>query len=185
MRLDTFKCSELASFSQKIPVYSQNYSLVNGYNFSSYHKLAEEMVGSFSIYTKMVTSLSDEDVRVSERLQVPGNRLRGFQKGKIGPIDNGYIGGNYVTALNLSSNLPAIMPTAQNLDFKVFFDAANVWGVDYSDQINNSNAIRTSTGVGVDWFTPIGPLSFSLSQPITHKSTDKTETFRFNLGTTF
>jgi outer membrane protein insertion porin family len=174
-----------SSFSQKVPVYSQNYSLVNGYSFSSYHKLAEEMVGSFSIYTKMVTSLSDEDVRVSERLQVPGNRLRGFQKGKIGPIDNGYIGGNYVTALNLSSNLPAIMPAAQNLDFKVFFDAANVWGVDYSDQINNSNAIRTSTGVGVDWFTPIGPLSFSLSQPITHKSTDKTETFRFNLGTTF
>ena len=33
--------------------------------------------------------------------------------------------------------------------------------------------------------TPVGPLSFSLSQPITKTSSDKTETFRFNIGTTF
>lgn len=174
-----------SSFNQKLPIYSQNYSITNGYTFSSYHTLAEEMVGLFSVYTKMVTSLSDEDVRISDRLQVPSNRLRGFQKGKVGPVDNGYVGGNYVTALNLSTNLPQILPSLQNLDFKFFVDAANVWGVDYSDQINNSNAIRSSTGVGVDWFTPIGPLNFSLSKAITSKESDKTETFRFNLGTTF
>jgi outer membrane protein insertion porin family len=174
-----------SSFNQKLPIYSQNYSITNGYTFSSYHTLAEEMVGMFSVYTKMVTSLSDEDVRISDRLQVPSNRLRGFQKGKVGPVDNGYVGGNYVTALNLSTNLPQILPSLQNLDFKFFVDAANVWGVDYSDQINNSNAIRSSTGVGVDWFTPIGPLNFSLSKAITSKESDKTETFRFNLGTTF
>ena len=39
--------------------------------------------------------------------------------------------------------------------------------------------------VGKDLLTPIGPLSFSFSKPITKKSSDKTETFRFNLGTTF
>ena len=134
----------------------------------------------------MITSLSDEDVRISDRLQVPGNRLRGFQQGKVGPVDNGgYVGGNYVTALNLATDLPAVLPTLQNLDFKLFMDTANVWGVDYTDQINNSNSIRTSAGVGVDWYTPIGPLSFSLSQAIKSKDTDKLETFRFNLGTTF
>jgi len=174
-----------SSFSQKLPVYSQNYAIVNGYTFSSYHKLAKEMTGTFSLYTKAVNALSDEDVRVSERLQVPANKLRGFQRGKIGPYDNGYVGGNYVTALNLSTNLPTVLPTLENIDFKFFFDAANVWGVDYSSQINNSNAIRTSTGIGIDWFTPIGPLSFSLAQPLTFKDSDKTETFRFSLGTTF
>ena len=45
--------------------------------------------------------------------------------------------------------------------------------------------IRSSTGIGLDLLTPVGPLSFSLATPITKKSTDKTETFRFNLGTTF
>ena len=174
-----------SSFSQKLPVYSQNYAIVNGYTFSSYHKLAKEMTGTFSLYTRAVNALSDEDVRVSERLQVPANKLRGFQRGKIGPYDNGYVGGNYVTALNLSTNLPTVLPTLENIDFNFFFDAANVWGVDYSSQINNSNAIRTSTGVGIDWFTPIGPLSFSLAQPLTFKDSDKTETFRFSLGTTF
>ena len=62
---------------------------------------------------------------------------------------------------------------------------ANVWGVDYNSAIDDSNSIRSSTGIGLDWITPIGPLSFSLSQPLTKKSSDKTETFRFNLGTTF
>ena len=133
----------------------------------------------------MASTLSDKDVRVSERLHVPENRLRGFQKGKVGPVDDGYVGGNYVTTLNVSTNLPQMLPSAQNLDFKVFFDAANIWGVDYSKNINNSNSIRSSSGIGVDWFTPIGPLSFSLSQAITSKKTDKLETFRFNLGTTF
>ena len=174
-----------SSFNQKLPIYSQNYAITNGYSFSSYHELAAEMVGVVSLYTKMVTSLSDEDVRVSDRLQVPGNRLRGFQKGKIGPVDNGFVGGNYVSALNFSTNLPQVLPSLQNLDFKYFIDTANVWGVDYSSNINNSNAIRASTGVGVDWFTPIGPLSFSLSKALKSKKSDKTETFRFNLGTTF
>ena len=40
-------------------------------------------------------------------------------------------------------------------------------------------------GVAVDWFTPIGPLTFSLSQTLSKASTDETESFRFDLGTTF
>ena len=56
---------------------------------------------------------------------------------------------------------------------------------DYSSAINDSSALRSSVGIGVDWYTPIGPMSFSLAQPISKKSSDKTESFRFNLGTTF
>ena len=51
--------------------------------------------------------------------------------------------------------------------------------------LNDASEIRSSTGIGLNLLTPIGPLSFSLSQPINKKSSDKTETFRFNLGTTF
>ena len=144
------------------------------------------MIGKVSLYLKAVNSLNDSDVRISKRNQVPYNRLRGFEKGKIGPVDNtDYIGGNYVTAINLTTNLPGILNTVENIDFLYFIDIANVWGVDYNSTINDSNTIRTSTGIGLDWLTPIGPLSFSLTQPLTKKSTDKTETFRFNLGTTF
>ena len=77
------------------------------------------------------------------------------------------------------------MNTVENIDFKYFIDFANVWGVDYDSKIDDSNQIRSATGIGIDFLSPLGPLSFSLSQPITKKSSDKTETFRFNLGTTF
>ena len=67
----------------------------------------------------------------------------------------------------------------------LFIDAANVWGVDYSNSIDESSKVRSATGISIDWFTPIGPLNFSLATPLTKNSTDKTEGFRFNLGTTF
>ena len=91
---------------------------------------------------------------------------------------------NINTSLNISSNLP-VFPSLETIDFNVFYDAANIWGVDYNSQINDSSALRRSTGLAIDWYTPVGPLSFSFSQPLTKKSTDKTESFRFNLGTTF
>ena len=57
-------------------------------------------------------------------------------------------------------------------------------GVDYSSNLNDSK-VRSSIGIGLDWFSPIGPMNFSLSHPITKAETDITESFRFNLGTTF
>ena len=176
------------TFYQELPVISGNNELSNTLIYTQYKSLnpSADMIGKVSLYLKAVNSLNDSDVRISKRNQVPYNRLRGFEKGKIGPVDNtDYIGGNYVTAINLTTNLPGILNTVENIDFLYFIDIANVWGVDYNSTINDSNTIRTSTGIGLDWLTPIGPLSFSLTQPLTKKSTDKTETFRFNLGTTF
>ena len=89
------------------------------------------------------------------------------------------------SALNFSTNLPGILSTLENLDFSYFIDIGNVWGVDYDSSINDSSIIRSSTGIALEFLSPVGPLSFSLTQPITKKSSDKTETFRFNLGTTF
>ena len=176
------------TFYQQLPVISGNNELSNTLIFTQYKSLNQstDMIGKASLYFKSVNSLNDSDVRISKRTQVPYNRLRGFEKGKIGPIENtDYIGGNYVTALNFSTNLPGILNTVENIDFLYFIDIANVWGVDYNSELDDSSLIRSSTGIGLDWTTPIGPLSFSLTQPITKKSSDKTETFRFNLGTTF
>mgnify|MGYP001184484316 FL=1 len=177
------------SFFQNLPLISDSAELSNTLIFTQYKKLSDQsdMIGKASIYLKAINSLkSSEDVRISKRAQVPYKRLRGFQKGKVGPIENSdYIGGNYVSTLNLSTNLPTILSTVENIDFSYFIDIANVWGVDYDSSIDDANAIRSSTGIGLDLLTPIGPLSFSLTHPISKKSTDKTETFRFNLGTQF
>ena len=81
--------------------------------------------------------------------------------------------------------MPGVLSSVENIYFSYFIDFANVWGVDYDSTLDDSNEIRSSTGIGLDYISPIGPLSFSWSLPITKKSSDKTETFRFNLGTTF
>ena len=144
------------------------------------------MVTSLNFYGRMVQSLNDEDVRITNRFYIPNNKLKGFKTRNIGPKDgNDYVGGNYATAVNFDTTLPMLFPTLQNVDVRYFIDAANLWGVDYSDTIDESNKIRSSTGIVVDWFTPIGPLNFSLAQDISKASSDKTESFQFNLGTTF
>ena len=61
----------------------------------------------------------------------------------------------------------------------------SVWGVDYDSTIDDSNELRSSTGLTLNWMSPLGPMSFVLSQNLSKAKTDKTETFRFNLGTTF
>ena len=190
LRNSKFKPSSgsLTAFYQRLPIVSGNNEITNTFILTKYAKLDKEtnMVGKASFYIKAVNSVDDSDVRISKRATLPYNRLRGFEKNKIGPRDGtDYIGGNYVSSLNLATNLPGILNTMENLDFTYFIDIGNVWGVDYDSGADQSNFIRSSTGIGMDWLTPIGPLNFSLTQPITKKSTDVTETFRFNLGTTF
>ena len=175
-----------SSFQQSLPLISDDYALINSYEFDVYKEFLDDYIASIGFKAKSAHSISGDDVRVSKRLYMPGKILRGFESGKIGPIeDNIYIGGNYFSALNVATTLPFILPNFQDTDFKLFLDAANIWGVDYSSTIDDSSNIRSSIGVAVDWYTVIGPLNFSLAQPIAKKSTDKTESFRFQLGTSF
>ena len=173
------------TFYQELPLASDNYEIINSFESTRYQKILDT-VTKVSFYGKAVNTLNNEDVRISKRLYMPSSKLRGFESGKIGPVENNdYIGGNYISALNFSATLPQLLPSFQNLDFSLFVDAGNVWGVDYNSSIDDNNKIRSSAGMAMDLLTPIGPLNFSLSQPITKSSTDKTESFRFNLGTTF
>ena len=175
-------------FYQELPLVSSDNEISNTLVFTKYKPINEsaDMIGKMSFYFKSVNSIDGSDVRISKRGQVPYSRLRGFQKGKVGPVENDdYIGGNYVSTFNLSTNLPNILTNFENLDFSYFIDVANVWGVDFDSSIDKSSKFRSSTGIALEFLSPVGPLSFSLSQPITKISTDKTETFRFNLGTTF
>ena len=175
-----------SNWYQQLPIVSENQTIVNGYIITGYKELVDDMVISTGIYTRAVNSLSNDDVRVSRRLYVPSSRLRGFESGKVGPKDgDDHVGGNYIITFNTSSTIPYVLQTQENMDLKLFFDAGNVWGVDYSNSLDDSNTIRSSTGLALEITTPIGPLSFSFAQVLSKASTDKTESFKFQLGTTF
>jgi outer membrane protein insertion porin family len=160
--------------------------LKNNYNYSYYFDLFDKNISTFSLFLKSANSINNKDIKLSERINIPSNKLRGFEAGRVGPKDgDDFIGGNYAYAMNFSSTIPQFFEESQNVDFLFFIDAANIWGVDYDSSLNDNGSIRSSTGVALDWFSPIGPLSFSLAYPITKENGDKEETFRFNLGTSF
>ena len=169
-----------------LPIVSDTNTLTNSYDYKYYTELYENNITSASIFFKTANSLSGNDIKLSERLFIPSRRLRGFEAGKIGPKDGeDFVGGNYITSLNFNTTIPQLFPNAQSFDFVFFLDAANIWGVDYDSSIKGGSDIRSSLGFGIDWLTVVGPLNFSLAQPITKSNGDITETFRFNLGTTF
>ena len=115
-----------------------------------------------------------------------GNKIRGFEAGKIGPKDGvDFIGGNYLMASNFEVSLPNFLPESTKTDVGFFLDFANVWHADYDDTLGSSSVIRSSTGIVTDWISPIGPMSFVLAQNLSKATTDITETFNFKLGTTF
>ena len=168
-----------------VPILSDTNTLTNVYNYKIFKELYENNVSSFSFMFKGASSITGDDIKLSERLYIPGRKLRGFESGKIGPKDGSdYIGGNFVSSINATTTIPKILENAQNIDVLIFADAANIWGVDYNSSLDKSG-IRSSVGVGIDWLTAIGPLTFSLAHPITKEPTDIEETFRFNIGTSF
>ena len=172
------------NFSQTLPLISEDLTVENSFTSSAYHSLSDNLILSARFFVKAVNSL-DDNVRVSKRVFVPGRRLRGFESGKIGPKDGTqFIGGNYASSLNLNSTLPNILFENDNIDLNLFIDLANVWEVDYDSSIDTSK-IRSATGIAVNWYSTIGPLTFSYAIPLSEAKSDVTEKFRFQIGTSF
>ena len=176
----------LTSFFQALPVYADQAYVKNGFSTSHYKEFSDDMIGALKFAATAINGINNEDVRLSKRLSLSNSRLRGFEPGKIGPKDgNDYVGGNYVTSLNLEANFPNFFPEKSNAEIGLFLDAGNVWGVDYSDTIDDSNKLRSTVGLNTSWISPAGPMSFIFSQNITKASTDVDQSFNFRLGTTF
>jgi outer membrane protein insertion porin family len=187
-RNQKFKTSDgfRSIYNINVPIISDTNTLTNKYNYKIFNEFYENNITSFSISLASSNSITDDDVKLSERLFIPSRRLRGFETGKVGPKDgNDFIGGNYSATFNAQSNIPGIFQNFQNLDAVMFFDAGSLWGVDYDSSLDDGGKLRSSIGIGVDWFTVIGPLNFTLSEVITKEENDIKEAFRFNLGTTF
>jgi len=175
----------LVSFHQGLPLYSDQASIYNAIYYTKYRLFTENVIGALKFYGGNIIAVED-DVRLNKRLHIPSRRLRGFESHKIGPKDGAdYVGGNYATAVNFEAALPNLLPENTQTDVAVFMDMGNLWGVDYDSGINDSSGIRSSVGVTSNVYTPIGPLSFVFALPMTKVSTDTTQTFKFQIGTSF
>jgi len=127
-----------------------------------------------------------DDIKISDRLYASNSDILGFAQRSIGPKEGGdYIGGNNLASFGAKTSFPNFLPEFLRPKSYFFYNAANVWGVDYSNRIDSTNKIRSSTGLTLDLTTPIGPVSFSYAVPLTKFNTDKEQKFSFNFGSSF
>lgn len=116
--------------------------------------------------------------------------VRGYDVASLGPRQNDEaIGGTKRVVMNAELLFP--MPGTgldKSLRLGWFVDAGQVFGPkddngDYSKFALGD--LRYSTGLAVAWSSPMGPLKFSVAQPLNDKEGDKTQRFQFTMGTTF
>jgi outer membrane protein insertion porin family len=171
----------IATFLSDIP------TVQTGVGVTFYKELfSDKFIGSAKAKLTNVTAFNDKDVKLSDRIFASSSDLRGFEQRGIGPVDSGdHIGGNNLATLSLKSTFPNPIPENYRATTFLFFDMGNVWGADYSSLISDSSKLRTSTGIALDLMSPIGPLSFTYSIPLSKASTDKEQNFLFNIGSSF
>ena len=175
-----------AGFGQSFATFVSDIPYISNSIFGSfYSELAEDFVGTIKYKIKSINSINDKDIKLSDRIFLSDSELRGFTFRGVGPkVDGEFIGGNYSYSTNFSTTVPNGMPDSWGARTNIFFDVANVWGTDFSGAID-ANKIRSSTGVGLEWVSPLGPLTFTYAIPISKDSTDSIENFKFQLGGTF
>lgn len=111
--------------------------------------------------------------------------VRGYDTASLGPVNPAYadtrLGGTRKLVFNGELLLP-FPGLDKSFRFGPFFDAGNVYTDTYT---LSKEGLRMSYGLTAAWLSPLGPLKFSLGQPINQKSNDKLQKFQFQLGTVF
>lgn len=157
----------------------------NNLDAAVYHSISNDYILSLKSGLNTINSIGDEDIKLSDRKFLRQSKLRGFESYGVGPKDGSdHIGGNYAAYASLSSTIPNPIPDSWNAKSFIFFDAGNVWGVDYDESLD-SNKIRSSAGVSLEWVSPLGPLSITLAENISKADGDLEEGFSFQIGSSF
>jgi outer membrane protein insertion porin family len=111
--------------------------------------------------------------------------VRGFSSRSLGPKDtlppNDPIGGNRRVLVNMEMlfPLPGSSRDNKSMRLSLFADGGMVYG---SGEPVDLGQLRYSSGLAFNWYSPVGPLSFSYAIPLNDKPGDRTESFQFTLG---
>ncbi len=111
--------------------------------------------------------------------------LRGFRDNSLGPKDSlgDPIGGNLRLLGSIEFLFPLPYLEIDSIRTSVFIDGGNVYNT--NEESVDLASLRYSTGVSVQWLSPLGPFVFSLATPLRKESDDETQVFQFNIGSVF
>lgn len=174
-----------------LPVLDLRYYRLN-YQLQHYYPLTKSITLAFNGEVGYGDSYGDKDYPFFKNFYVGGiGSVRGYEGSSLGPHDtNGdKVGGS----ASLNFNFEALMPLPgadRTLRGFVFFDGGTSWGNEYingqrQDRRIDLGDMRYSTGFGIAWISPLGPLKFSYAMPLNDKDTDEVERFQFQIGTGF
>ncbi len=110
--------------------------------------------------------------------------VRGFRSRSLGPRDpklNDPIGGpkRLLGNAELLFPMPGDTPENRAMRLSLFVDTGMAYA---QSQPIDLAELRYSSGLAFNWFSPVGPLSFSYAWPLNDKPGDEIERFQFTLG---
>jgi len=151
------------------------------------------ITSDFSLSLKLGLAYGDgfgstNELPFYERFYTGGiSSVRGYEPNSLGDnydltIDGSDrpIGGSTRVVSSAALNFPVpFIDDSSNIRFSLFLDAGNVYAKGDPVEVDE---LRTSTGLGLSWITPVGPLSFSYAKPLNYTDDDEIQQFQFNLG---
>ena len=148
-----------------------------------------DYIFSFKSGAGFVTGFDDK-VTSSNRFNLTGKVIRGFDSGGVGPRDTGNdspVGGNKFYNLSIQLRSKMWLPDDTGLEWLLFADAGSLWDTDFKGGVKGYDDMepRVSNGFGLSMSTPVGPLQMLWGFPIVSKNYDKEENFQFSIGTRF
>lgn len=136
-------------------------------------------------------SYGDRDFPFFKNFYVGGvNSVRGYETSAIGPRETDpqsgedfAVGGTKRILGNAEIYFPIPgMKDSKQLRLSTFLDAGSVYGDEESISLDE---LRYSTGLGISWYSPFGPIKLVFAKALNEQDGDKTQVLQFQLGTQF
>ncbi len=161
-----------------------------------YYPFTSEYVASLLLEGGHIAAYSDDRVRLQSRFNLGGDNFRGFRTQGLGPRDResgGALGGNYYYTATAEMSFPTGLPKEFGLRGLFFSDVGTLTSFDRpppgrpgnTAAVDDSGALRASVGVGALWRSPFGPVRVSYAKAVAKEEYDRTESFRFGVGSRF
>ena len=158
------------------------------YQYQQYIPLNKKYTVAFNADVGWGQGLSGKEYPLFKNFFVGGlGSVRGFEQSSVGPASTDtppiYLGGPKKLVLNAEFLMP--FPGTGNDRTLRLYGFTDV-GRAFAETDNFSlNKLSASTGIGLSWISPLGPLRFSYATPIHKQTNDKIQRFQFQIGTAF
>ena len=160
---------------------------------SYYYPFTPSWVLNLSARGGYIFGYGGEDVRLFDRFFLGGSSLRGFRFAGVGPRDgltDDALGGNTLATTTAELRFPLGLPEELRMFGRVFVEGGTLTDIDVPDGVSDANLLdsgsfRASTGIGLSWLSPLGPISIDFSEALLKEDEDNTEAFRVSFGTRF